>query len=236
MKLFIATPISSVPKYLTLDKILHRECGTDGKDIFLASVEALIAERPVSFMFRAIPGIAPIGLARNRAVTEFLKTDCTDLLFWDSDIGASPADVKRICAHDADIVLGLYPLKQEGPPKLVVTLLDGESVNEFSGLQKVRGGGAGFMRIHRSVFERLEEFAESYFNELGEPESNFFRHGVADGRYWGEDLSLCNLAREHGIDVHSDWGIRLAHQGHDRIFRCEPETQTTTTQPTTPTT
>lgn len=234
VKLFIATPLTSVRQYLALDDVLHRRTVADGKDIFLASVEALIASQAINFTFRALPGLAPVGFARNRAVTEFLKTDCTDLLFIDSDIGFTPDDARRIAQQDAEVVGGLYPLKQDHETRIVVSLYPGEEINQANGLQRVSGIGTGFLKIARSVFEKLQPHVESYTNELGETEYDFFRHGVQDGKYFGEDIAFCLLCRKHEIAVHADWGILLDHQGYDsqgnsKIFRCSPGNQT---QPT----
>ncbi len=80
MKLFIATP--------TLK-------GTT--PLYSQSLIRLMAERPVEFTYRQVVGISlGPGFAKTAAAHEFLKTDCTDYLQIDDDIGFTPRDVARI--------------------------------------------------------------------------------------------------------------------------------------------
>lgn len=211
MKLFIATPILTEPKFNFFDSMMRFCAAYRGK-----------------FMFRQIVG-GMIGLARDNAASEFLKTDCTDLLFIDSDIAFTVADVDRICSHDLDVVGGCYPLKQEAEkPTLVLSLVDGAKHDE-NGLIECTGIGTGFLRIRRSVFEKLAPHAKTFKNDKGETEQDFFPSGVDDGKYWGEDLAFCRLWRKHGGKVWADYQIRLSHFGV-KIFRCEPgKAQTTKT-------
>lgn len=56
-------------------------------------------------------GESLITRARNRAVMEFLKTDCTHLLFIDADIGFGAEDVRKLVMMNEEVVCGAYPLK-----------------------------------------------------------------------------------------------------------------------------
>jgi hypothetical protein len=49
--------------------------------------------------------------ARNRIVANFLKTDCTHLLFIDADIGFTAGDVDALTRGGFDVVGGVYPMK-----------------------------------------------------------------------------------------------------------------------------
>ena len=123
--------------------------------------------------------------ARNYCVDEFLRSDCTHLLFVDSDIGFSPKDVFTLL-HLADpdegkhIVCGPYPKKTIAWEKIKKAVDMGfandnpfaldqfmgdyvfnpaEGVTQFRIDEpvKVRESGTGFMMITREAFEIYKE-------------------------------------------------------------------------------
>jgi hypothetical protein len=170
------------------------------------------------------PGGIQLFMARNTIAADFLRSDCTHLLFIDSDLVFEPKDIKRLCSHDVDIVGGLYPIKQEGP--LVICANDYAEPRPVqpSGLQSVRYVGTGFVLIARRVFEMMRatdpdlEFILDY--EGAKPEWNFFRseiradpHAGGRRRYLTEDWTFCQDWLDLGGEVHCDRGIFLKHIG-----------------------
>ena len=119
-----------------------------------------------------------ITRARNYLVDEFLRSDCTHLLFIDSDIHFNPQDVIALLALDKDVIGGPYPKKSinwanvaEGArrhPNLNPAELDaltGDYVfNVVQGTEQftvtepleVMEIGTGFMMIKREVFPKME--------------------------------------------------------------------------------
>lgn len=128
-----------------------------------------------------------ITRARNYCVDEFLRSDCTHLIFIDSDIGFDFKDVLtllHLCEDDENygVITGPYPKKTIAWEKIKVAVEKGfadqnpfnldhfvgdyvfnpaEGVTEFSLFEpvEIREGGTGFMMIHRKVFER---YAKAY--------------------------------------------------------------------------
>ena len=128
-----------------------------------------------------------ITRARNYLVDEFMRSDCTHLMFIDSDIGFDPTDVLALAAiaepgTDKDIVCGPYPKKaiawekikravdkgfaDQDPNTLeryvgdyVFNPADGSTQMKLNVPSEVLEGGTGFMMIQRSAFER---YAEAY--------------------------------------------------------------------------
>jgi len=126
-----------------------------------------------------------ITRARNYCVDEFLRSDCTHLMFIDSDIGFNYKDVLtllHLCdeENDYDIITGPYPKKtiawekvkravdmgmaEENPHALDQFVGDyvfnpAQNVKSFRIDEpvEIREGGTGFMMIKRSVFEKYEE-------------------------------------------------------------------------------
>jgi hypothetical protein len=128
-----------------------------------------------------------ITRARNYLVDEFMRSDCTHLMFIDSDIGFDPTDVLALAAiaepgSDKQIVCGPYPKKaiawekikravdkgfaDEDPQQLekyvgdyVFNPASGGNEIRLDQPQEVLEGGTGFMMIQRSAFEA---YAEAY--------------------------------------------------------------------------
>ena len=62
----------------------------------------------MSFMFNE----SLITRARNALAHNFLKTDCTHLMFIDADIRFNPADIPPMIEADKEIICGIYPKKE----------------------------------------------------------------------------------------------------------------------------
>jgi hypothetical protein len=128
-----------------------------------------------------------ITRARNYLVDEFLRSDCTHLMFIDSDIGFDPNDVIALsviaeAGSDKEIVCGPYPKKCIAWEKIKRAVDKGFADKNPENLEKYVGdyvfnpkegtgsipldepvevleGGTGFMMIQRSA---LEKFAAAY--------------------------------------------------------------------------
>lgn len=125
-----------------------------------------------------------ITRARNYLVDEFLRSDCTHLMFIDADIGFDPDDVIALSViaatgGDKEIVCGPYPKKciswekikkavdrgfaDKDPQQLekyvgdyVFNPTDGQESIALNEPVEVLEGGTGFMIIQRGVFEKFK--------------------------------------------------------------------------------
>jgi len=164
--------------------------------------------------------------ARNSITRRFLESDCTHLLMIDSDLVFSPEHVKRICAHDVDIVGGVYFKKQEGKPQIVCNTLNtpAPETRDNGDLVQVKYVGTGFMCISRRVFEvMIEKLGEDmrYFLDHDQKvtEYDFWRaapYQYAGGfrRYLSEDWWFCQKAMDLGFKIWMDLRVTLQHAGH----------------------
>jgi predicted O-methyltransferase YrrM len=180
------------------------------KASFLLSVVTSFVNQPLHI---TRVGDSHPGRARNRAAAEFLRTDCDYLLFIDADIVFDKDDIDALAASDEPILCGVYPKKQPGLALCAVAFEEGINVAENYGKAvPVRRSGTGFMRIHRSVFERMKEVSPRYFNH-GEEQWDFFQSGVLDGEWLSEDWYFCDRARSLGFQIMLHLGIQTHHEG-----------------------
>ena len=126
-----------------------------------------------------------ITRARNYLVDEFLRSDCTHLMFIDADIGFDPDDVIALSViaetgSDKEVVCGPYPKKciswekikkavdrgfaDKDPQQLeryvgdyVFNPTDGQESIALNEPVEVLEGGTGFMIIQRGVFEKYRK-------------------------------------------------------------------------------
>jgi len=121
-----------------------------------------------------------ITRARNYLVDEFIhRSECTHLLFIDSDINFNPQDVIAMLALDKDVIGGPYPKKAikwrsavkalQKNPEIDIGVLE-KVVGDFV-FNPVKGTaqfsvtepldvleiGTGFMMVKREVFTKMEE-------------------------------------------------------------------------------
>lgn len=138
----------------------------------------------VSFMMNE----SLITRARNALAHNFLKTDCSHLMFIDADIRFNPADIPPMIEADKDIICGVYPKKEinwqsvkdaidRGVPvdqlknhtgSFVVNLVEysGSVTVPINQPVEIWNGGTGFMLIKRQVFEQLADKVPSYINDV----------------------------------------------------------------------
>ena len=195
---------------------------------FFCSWTRLIAEFDKAGSNLVIPaphiGDSLIPRARNSITSGFLESDCTHLLFIDSDLIFSADHIRRIISHDEDLVGGTYCKKMEGPPQFVCNSLPDPTIKcDDRGLIQVKYVGTGFMCIKRNVFvEMIRAFGEEMWYTLDHDrkrvEYDFWGCQVykfPDGsrRYLSEDWWFCQKWLDLGGKVFMDLQCVLKHSG-----------------------
>lgn len=173
---------------------------------------AALCERGIPSVLQFIPSNCFIDLTRNLIVSNFLKSDCSHLLFIDNDV-TFPADaITKLLDHDLDLVGAAYPLRQDGvhfPVRIA-------HAQPFGALIECEGIPTGFMLIKRSLIERMiAAYPERKFKELTAPDEHYelFSSGPVDGVFWGEDYRFCQLATAIGTRIWCDTSIEMTHIG-----------------------
>lgn len=199
MKLFIGVPVySQVNTY------------------FFKSMIDLIKSPPVEFVLRIQHGDSLVTRARNAIAHEFLKTDCSHLLFIDSDILFTPGDVERICLRpELPILAGCCPLKKPGPAKYVSNIFSYDGKPDADGYVRADYVGTGFMRISRECFLEVAKLCYAFETDYDKSrtETEFFGVGVVNRRYLSEDWLFCHLAARMNLPVYLDPKIVVRHAG-----------------------
>lgn len=170
-----------------------------------------------------ISGCSVVSRVRNLIAKDFLDSDCTDLMFIDSDINFNASDIFRLMAWNIDpkkgIVAGIPVARKKG--KTYISTLDTDEEENIlmnhMGLVKAKRVATAFMLIRREVFEKMYEAHPEwrYHDEkkIGDEMIAFFDFALKDGNYIGEDFLFCDRARELGFEVWIDPTIKLGHVG-----------------------
>lgn len=147
--------------------------------------------------------------ARNILVTAFLKSDATDLLFVDADVGFDPVAAVRIAQATRPFIAGIYPKKSDEPAWPVQFDVD-ELYGDEDGLVEAVSVPTGFLRLNRAVFDHLPH---DDYTDSGEAYRGFFSSGIRAGRYVGEDNQLCDDWRAVGGRVFIIPDLAFTHTG-----------------------
>ena len=167
-KLFVATPM-----YGGMNHGLYMKSSLD--------LQAVMSRYGVDTKFSFLFNESLITRARNYLVDEFLRSECSHLLFIDSDIHYDPRDVIALMALDKDVIGAPYPKKSinwgniaaaaRKHPNMeakeletlvgeyVFNVVKGTSQFQVTEPLEVMEIGTGFMMVKREVFTK---FAEAY--------------------------------------------------------------------------
>jgi hypothetical protein len=174
-----------------------------------------------------ISGCSVVSRVRNLIVKDFMSSDCTDLMFIDSDINFNHTDIFRLMAWNTDPkkgIVGGVPAARKKGSVYISTLEqdeDGGIYMNAYGLVKAKRIATAFMLIRRDVLTTLiDNHPEWKYHddrvENGHPDK--FCYSIFDFKstpegYVGEDYTFCDRAREHGFEVWIDPTIKLGHMG-----------------------
>jgi len=151
----------------------------------VADLTGLCAKYQIPLQFYFLFNESLITRARNYCADEFMRSDCTHLMFIDSDIGFNANDVIAMLAMSSQdekyhVLCGPYPKKTISWEKIKMAVDKGaadENPNELENYVgdyvfnpkkntgsikigepcEVLEGGTGFMLIQRKVFEQYNE-------------------------------------------------------------------------------
>lgn len=142
-------------------------------------LQGLMSRYGVEVKFSFLFNESLITRARNYLVDEFLRSDCTHLLFIDSDIHYNPQDILALMALDKDVIGAPYPKKSinwnnvataaRNHPDInagelenlvgdyVFNVVHGTRQFQVTEPLEVLEIGTGLMMVKREVFGKMEE-------------------------------------------------------------------------------
>ena len=206
-KLFVATPM-----YGGMAHGMYMKSSLD--------LQGIMSKYGVETRFSFLFNESLITRARNYLVDEFLRSECTHLLFIDSDIHYNPEDVVALLALDKDVIGGLYP-KKALPISYVINVKPGTQI--INDVFPVDTMGTGFMLFKRHVYEQLCEAHPEckYVDDVGlgkqfEPTmfSIFDTEIDEQGHYLSEDWTFCRRWAKLGGEIFAHSKVLLNHSGH----------------------
>lgn len=160
-------------------------------------------------------GCSLVSAGRWESAKKFLASDCTHLLFVDSDSCVIRNDsIERLLSHNKGIVSGLFTnakIAQEIKP--TYKPFDEEelyrrfnSVRDDDKLLKVETTGFHFTLISRKCVEDVFKFSDS---KSVMP----FQPMLHNGEYEGEDGAFCRRALSCGHGTYVDLDVPVGHWG-----------------------
>ena len=179
----------------------------------LQNVTSIIADgNGVTFDLQL--GNCYIAAARNNGVDNFMKTDCTDMVFVDADLSFGPDAMRKLLSHDVDIVGGVYPYRggSGGWPCSIITNQD-RTPHCINGLIEAKHIPTGFMRIRRSVIEKMKTLRPELKRNDGMPTLFDTGNLWGNGEWYGEDVAFCKRWREIGGEIWIEPHIDFLHIG-----------------------
>lgn len=148
------------------------------------------------------------------ATARFLEGDCDEMIVLDTDEAWMPKSLAYLLQHDEPLVFGLYPKKQPGlifPCNPLPGLEDVFADDGGPALREVAHCARGFMRIHRSVFDKMKPHVPVVPDTFSGGEQYEFWRCMPGGH--SEDFAFCDKWRALGGRILVDRRIFVQHQG-----------------------
>ena len=186
---------------------------------------ALMLNTGMQMTVRFVTKCSMIDHARNLHCSEFLKSECTHLMFIDDDMGWPQGAMLRLLSHNKPIMAAVGCTREFVKRRFCAKVHpDTIGYDQKRGLVRVTSVGTGFMLIQRHVIEKMAkaEFdAGRGYKASGDEEiihAPIFEFQMIDGVKHGEDYTFCNKWRKMGGEVWVDPTITLVHAGsHDFV-------------------
>ena len=203
----------------------------------MCNLEVKCASHGVRLTKGTVMGSCYIEDCRNKIADKFMNSDCTHLMFIDSDIGFDADYVfhmlKFMETDSKYAIMGAnYPKKEikwgavvdavkKGVPAEGLPYLASECTVEFPKViapisqgqpMPVNKLATGFMMIRKSAFEL---FRKTYPERAFSNKSRFlyFNCGLLDGEWHGEDYFFCKLMKDAGEQIWMCPWMDISHHG-----------------------
>ena len=226
MKLILATPFYEQKAWADFTICLVNCCAK------------VLQPAGIEWDFIHLSGDSYVDRARNTIAARFMEGDGTHLMFIDSDMGWSIDAFARVVAAKKDMIGATYPVKNkwENYPVAVNCNEGGFPLVEAeTGFISVEMLPAGFLKISRTVFEKIAERepGNTYIDPSdGGPETvrqNYFGVIHEGGKIYREDTAFCLRARRAGVPIWLEprasmrhWGVKAWEGNYHEFLLAQP--------------
>lgn len=199
---------------------------TDQYFLSMFRATQLLMRSGINFRITTLRNESLITRARNILTAMFLDSDCTHLMFIDSDIEFQPEAIIRALAYDKDIIAGAYP-KKALPVQYAINFKfidkDRRQIRVENGAAEVLDASTGFFLIKRETIEKMMAAHPElhYRNDSNiDPKLNKYCYALFDtildpddNRYLSEDYTFCRRWQKLGGEIWLDLNTKLNHVG-----------------------
>lgn len=180
----------------------------------------------INFRVTTLRNESLVTRARNILTAMFLESDCTHLLFIDSDIEFDSDSILRALAYDKPIMAAAYP-KKALPIQYAINFkfqdIDTKQVRVENGAVEVLDASTGFFLIKREVLEKMTQaYPELHYRNDSNIDEKYNKYCYAlfdtwldpdDNRYLSEDYTFCRRWQKIGGEIWLDPNTKLNHVG-----------------------
>lgn len=218
MKLVPGGSTKKVGKVIVCTPTLDGDISIEYMVSMLETVQAC-TQAGIDLSVAYIRGDCFIAKARNNLITQFLEANGDQLFFIDADQGWSPQAFLKMVRADQEFVAAAVPKKcEEVVFNNADLVLDDLGKLTVSGdLIKIRTIGTGFIRLKRSVIDKMiKAHPETYVPGDGSPHAfhhHLFETKIISGQFWGEDLVFCKKWESIGGEIWLDPDVNMKHVG-----------------------
>lgn len=162
-----------------------------------------LQQHQIKTVYKSLPGLHWIDIARDVLAHIFLHTDCTHMLQIDADLGWDATAPRRMLAEDKPIIGGAYPIKMDE--------IEHYPIRPGIGLP------GGFLMVTREVIEQMTAARKPYavcvmgYGAL--QVAPLFTREMREDGYTGEDFMFCRRAVEAGYALSTLDDIDFKHVG-----------------------
>jgi hypothetical protein len=199
---------------------------TDQYFLSMFKMSQVFMQHGINFRITTLRNESLITRARNILTAMFLDSDCTHLMFIDSDIEFQPEDMLRALAYDKPIMAGAYP-KKALPIQYAINFkfVDPETrqIRVENGAVEVLDASTGFFLIKRETIEKMvKAHPELHYRNDSNIDPKLNKHCYAlfdtildpdDNRYLSEDYTFCRRWQKLGGEIWLDPNTKLNHVG-----------------------
>ena len=199
---------------------------TDQYFLSMFRVSQAFMQHGINFRITTLRNESLVTRARNILTAMFLQSECTHLMFIDSDIEFDAESVLRAMAYDKPIMAAAYP-KKALPIQYAINFkfVDQKTkqIRVENGAVEVLDASTGFFLVKRETIEKMcQAYPELHYRNDSNIDEKFHKYCYAlfdtwldpdDNRYLSEDYTFCRRWQKIGGEIWLDPNTKLNHVG-----------------------